>query len=260
MKKTLFLLITAVMILLTSALPVFASTSQVVDGAGRLTDAEKSAISDKAASLSGKYKIDVVVVTTSELELSGLSDYEFNRKIMNYADDYYDYNGFGKDGMLLLVAFDGDDIGFWISTTGKCYDYFTTDDIDDIRGDYSYDFRYRGLSHGKAIENALDGCGRVIKDYRSVSPVIFIAAVLVGIIATAVITGKMKRQLKSVRSKAAASDYVAKDSLNITQASEKYLYKNVTRVRIDNDSRSGGSHGGHISSSGSSHGGGGGRV
>ena len=260
MKRILILLISLTMIVLAISLPSYAAGVRVDDRAGVMSAAEKSTVENTAKTISEKYNIDVVVVTTNEIDLTDLSDYEFEYRLMNYADDYYDYNSFGKDGFLLLVAFDGNDIGFWISTSGKCYDYFTEDDFSDIQYAYSKDFRSRGYTHGQAIDNALGRCSGVIKSYRSVSPFLFVIAAVIGLIVSAIVTGSMKRKLKSVRSKPAASDYVKKGSINITHSSETFLYTNVSRVRIESNSRSGGSHGGHYSSSGSFHGGGGGRV
>ena len=71
----------------------------------------------------------------------------------------------------------------------------------------------------------------------------------------------MKSKLKSVHMKAAADDYIIKDSMNITHSSDVFLYKNVVkraRPKNDSSSSSGGGSSTHTSSSGSTHGGGGG--
>ena len=77
-----------------------------------------------------------------------------------------------------------------------------------------------------------------------------------------IVTGSMKSKLKSVHRKRSASEYMKRDSLNMVDASEIYLYSNVTRTYIDRDrdSHSGGGGGVHISSSGTTHGGGGGHF
>ena len=53
---------------------------------------------------------------------------------MAYADDYYDYNGYGagadNDGILLLLSMEDRD--WWISTTGYGIDAFTDYGIDVI--------------------------------------------------------------------------------------------------------------------------------
>ena len=265
MKKIIIFVMTAIMVA-ALALPAFAkdenssSVKRVVDQADILSVTEEADLTVQLEELANKYKIDTVVVTTTDIELSDLSDYDFNRALMNYADDYYDYNGYADDGFLLLLAFDGDERGFWISTKGKCINYFTVDDINDIMNDYGYDTRVANIGFYKSISNSVDGCRRVIKNYKSLSPMVYIAAVVVGLIVMFVVSGKMVNKLKSVRSKPAASEYIKKDTLNITRANDVFLYRNVSRVKIERSSSSGGSHGTHTSSSGSSHGGGGGRV
>ena len=73
----------------------------------------------------------------------------------------------------------------------------------------------------------------------------------VGLVVALIITGIWKRQLKSVRSKSAAADYVLPGSLQITGSQDLYLYSTVTKVKRQQSSSSG-------SSSGRSHSGGGG--
>ena len=252
------------LIIASCSLSVFAGNTakyrNVIDNADILSDTEEADLTTQLEALSQKYKIDAIVVTTTDIELNDLSDYDFKRALMNYADDYYDYNGYADDGFLLLLAFDGDDRGFWISTKGKCIDYFTVDDIDDIMYDYSYDTRIANVGFYKAISNSISGCRSVIKNYRSLSPMTYIIAAVVGLITMFVGSGNMVNKLKSVRSKPGASEYIQKDSLNITRANDIFLYRNVSRVKIERSSSSGGSSGSHTSSSGSSHGGGGGRV
>ena len=266
MKKIIFF-ISFVLIIASCSLFAFADNTakyrNVIDNADILSDTEEADLSVQLEELANKYKIDTVVVTTTDIELSGLSDYQFNSALMNYADDYYDYNGYADDGFLLLLAFDpdSDDRGFWISTKGKCIDYFTVDDIDNIKSDYGHDTRVANVGFYKAISNSINGCRKVIKNYKSLSPLVYIIAVVVGLITMFVGSGSMVNKLKTVRSKPGASEYVKDGSLNITDSNEIFLYRNVSRVAIERSSSSGGgSHGTHTSSSGASHGGGGGRV
>ena len=71
---------------------------------------------------------------------------------------------------------------------------------------------------------------------------------------------KYTKQLKSVKAKAKADDYVVKDSLELKSAKDIFLYRTVSRVRRQTESSGGGGGGIHTSSSGSSHGGGGGKF
>ena len=53
---------------------------------------------------------------------------------MDYADDFYDYNGYGygdsNDGLILIVVMDTSD--WWISTCGKAIKTFTDAGIEYI--------------------------------------------------------------------------------------------------------------------------------
>ena len=47
-----------------------------------------------------------------------------------YADDYYDYNGYAEDGALYLIDLDNGSV--WISTAGKMIRYLTDERIDAV--------------------------------------------------------------------------------------------------------------------------------
>ena len=71
----------------------------------------------------------------------------------------------------------------------------------------------------------------------------------------------MAGQLKSVEPDVAATNYIVENSLTVTQAEEKFLYKTIDKVARPKESKS--SSGGsstHTSSSGRTHGGAGGKF
>lgn len=53
--------------------------------------------------------------------------------------------------------------------------------------------------------------------------------VLIGIVIAFVVTGIMKAQLKSVRKQRAASNYVVDGSFRLTNRTDIFLYRNVSR-------------------------------
>ena len=67
-------------------------------------------------------------------------------------------------------------------------------------------------------------------------------------------------QLKTVRRKAAASDYVRPGSMNVAYANDVFLYSHVNRTAKPKDNDSSGGSATHTSSSGTTHGGGGGKF
>lgn len=229
-----------------------AAPDRLVDNADLLTVSEEAEIGAMLDAVSEQYQMDVVIVTTDSTD---------GKSPMAYADDFYDYNGYGYgasyDGVLLLISMEDRD--WWISTTGRAINAFSDSTIDLI-GEAMLDDLSRGR-YSKAFETFAEECAYYIDGEINGFPFDFgfnlIVAVVIGLVAALIVTGIMRGQLKSVRRQAAASDYVRFNSLKVTQSNEIFLYRNVSRIRKASSS-SGSST--HRSSSGRSHGGGGGKF
>ena len=65
----------------------------------------------------------------------------------------------------------------------------------------------------------------------------------------------MKSQLKSVRSQPEAMSYVINDSVSFTEQSDVFLYKTLTKTKIQKAESGSGGSSTHTSSSGATHGG-----
>lgn len=76
-----------------------ADLPRVVDEADLLSDSEEKELAGKIEDLTDKYNFDIVIVTADTIN---------GETPMAYADDYYDYNGYGagadNDGILLLLS------------------------------------------------------------------------------------------------------------------------------------------------------------
>ena len=107
------------------SIPVYADKELVADQAGLFTGEEAESLRQAAGTLGGKYSMDIVIVTTSNTE--GKSSRE-------YADDYFDYNGYGiggeRDGILFLIDYDNREA--YISTSGNGIRYLTDERIERI--------------------------------------------------------------------------------------------------------------------------------
>ena len=165
--------------------------------------------------------------------------------IRSYADDYYDYNGYADNGVLLLVAMDTRE--YWVSTTGSCIDDVDVSDLEDAF--------LSDLSDGNYYEAF---CAYADACLDETMPMALWVALLIclgiGLVIGLITVLVMKGKLKTVRSQSGADSYMCHDAFNITHQSDIFLYQTVTRRAKPQNN---GSHGG---SSGRSHGGGGGRF
>lgn len=258
MKKLITMLL-ALLITLSFAVPAFAEAMpRLVDQADLLTDAQEASLLSKLDSISNRQGMDVVVVTADTLD---------GKSPMAYADDFYDYNGYAEDGILLLVSMEDSD--WWISTAGYGITAFTDAGIEYLGNRF-----VPSLSDGDyagAFEIFADHCDEFITQAKTGDPydthnlpkepfdflLNLAVSFVIGLVIAAVATAVMKGKLKSVRAQAGASGYVKTGSMNVTHRQDLFLYRDVNRTAKPKDS-SGSST--HTSSSGRSHGGGGGKF
>lgn len=238
------------------------SVPRLVDDADLLSDSEEASLLARLDEISSRQQFDVVIVT-----VDSLGDYYY----VDYADDYFDYNGFGFgenfDGALLLISMEPGNRVCYISTCG--YGLTALDDstidrmLDDIVDDHLADGEYN-----EAMNRFADLCDYFVAQAKDGHPgelprVPFSSALssalalglLLGLIVAAIRVLILKHSMKSVRRQHGAGNYVRAGSLNLTASSDLYLYSTVSRSKREQSSSGGSSS--HTSSSGRSHGGGG---
>lgn len=238
---------------------------RVVDIAGLLTEDENWELIAKLDEISIRQSMDIVVLTTDTLD---------GDSPMDYADYAYDSLQFGygdsRDGVLLLVSIAESD--WYISTCGYGITAFTDAGIqhigDEIRpylsdGDFMTAFeRYAELCD-EFITRARSGepydRGTLPKEPFSHVKWIF-GSLIVGFIVATIVVGRMKGQLKTVRAQNTANSYMKKDSMNVAESRDLFLYRTVTRTAKATNNGGGGGSSTHRSSSGTTHGGGGGKF
>lgn len=227
---------------------------RVVDGADLFSDSEEQLLSRRIAEMGQRYSNDFVIVTVNDT---------YERSHMEYADDYFDYNGYGLgpdyDGMLLLICMNSNHRGWYISTHAECLRRFSDSDIDYL-GDSIKPYLSDG-EYYRAAEKYLDKIAEVFdrpenyyvkkKMQGAIFPSIIVAAVI-----ALIVLGMMRGSMKTARTAQNAAVYLVKDSFYLRRESDTFLNSHVTRTRRSSSSSSGGSS--HRSSSGRSHGGGGG--
>lgn len=237
---------------------------RLVDNADILDDSEETSLLKKLDEISERQKFDVVVVTVDSLE---------GKTAEEYADDFYDENGYGvgndKDGVLLLVSMEDRD--WWMSTTGFGITAITDAGIDYISDKF---LEYLGDDkYAKAFDTYAELCDEFIAQAKKGTPYdgsnmpkepfpVFrniLIALGVGIVLSLIIVLIMRSKMRTVRSQPAASDYMKQGSMDITKSRDLFLYTHLDKKAIPKKNESRGSTT-HTSSSGTTHGGGGGKF
>lgn len=268
MKKIISVLF-ALFLLSTLVLPSFAADLYLIDNGNLLTEEEAGRVDSRLREVSEEIGMDVLIRTASSLG---------GKSAMAYADDAMDYEyGQVEDGILLLLSMDERE--WYVSTKGRGISSFDDSGIDWMmdqvlgeikRGDYEEAF----LKFAQAAKEYSEEDHFFSKDLDSqwndysyssgkrgfhFSVIGFAVCFAFGLGISFVIVLGMKSQLKSARFQN-ANPYLLPGSFRLTQNVDLFLYKNVTRVKIESTSSSGGGGGVHTSSSGSSHGGHGGKF
>ena len=249
-------------LLLLLALPLFSqdhARDRVVDNAGLLNSGEKASLSARLDSLSEAYDFDLVIVT--EESIGGA-------RPMDYADDFFDYNGYGlggdRDGCLFLIVTGTRD--YWISTSGRGIDILNPHAFGKLESD-ALQF-LRGNNYYAAFDSFVKNWERFLiigakgKSYnffdRSHGILVIIGWVIALVIGFIVVL-IWKKGMNTALPKTQADSYMIPGSLNFSAKTDRFLYSVVTKTKRKDESSSS-SGGSHTSSSGRSHGGGGGKY
>ena len=263
---------------------------RVFDQAGLFSETEIIQLEEKIVQCRKSTKMDVVIV-------SAYADGE--RSAEEYADDYYDYGGFGvgkkASGVLLLYYMDGPGQPggeCYISTAGTMINMLTDERIESILDDVYGDLGNRDFAG--ATEHFLEDVKAYVKEgvesgqytydrdtgeivrYHSIRLYeVAIAMVIAGILAGSVCLDIKKRYAMKQSSREVSNSlqaYRADCAFHFSVAGDKMVNKYVRSVPIPKNTssgRGGRGHSGsssagrstiHTSSSGSSHGGGGRRF
>ena len=225
----------------------------VVDDANLFSPTDKNELEEKAKEISDKLDFDFVIVTTKNTN---------GKSSMVYADDYYDYNGYRDNGILMLINMQKNEV--WLSTTGTGISYFTDANIDTMLDkiapkltDKKYHnastiFLDKGYIHVAKKMNKLTIMERLTYSLKNTAKY-FIGILIISAGYVAIIyfnTNKKK--------KASTSNYLGKDGLKLSKTTDVFLTTHTTKTYVPpaSSSSSGGSST-HTGSSGTSHGGGG---
>ena len=244
---------------------------RLVDNADLLTSSEEETLLALLDETSAKWQCNIAVLTVESHDGS----------IQDFADDYFDYNGFQADyngsGILFMLSMADREWAF--STCGEAIDVFTDYGqqylidamMDDLReGDYNGACKAYVKECDRLLNEASKGTPydvyskpmRTAADYLNFG----LYSVVIGLVVALFPILKMKSDLKTVKMNSGARNYSA-GGPSFRARDDRFLHKTLSKTPRpqDNDSSSSGgsSHrssfsGGsstHISSSGTTHGG-----
>lgn len=239
-------ILTALLVLVLIAgmsLSVFAKEALVIDNAGLLTEQQERDLEAKLQQIGDKYDAQLIVYTVSSAN---------GQNIDTYVNKLYDSNQWGngknRDGVLLLVCMDPRE--YRILSNGYAGKAISEDTIDTIGGKIK-----PHLSDGdyaEAFSIFADQCTYYLDGYLNGFPfnvgLFLVISLVIGLVAGVITANVLKKQLKTIRYRNQANDYVKPGSLRVTTSREYFLYRHVTSSpHSDSSSNSGSS-----SSSGSS--------
>lgn len=255
MKKKILAFLCIIATFVLTVCPVFAIGTDpcpyVKDETNTLSSSEVNILTDRLKSISEKYHMQVAVVV--------LKTHSGDQN--TFAENYYDRNGYGfgntHDGVIFFISMGPRK---WsISTQGRGTKAFTQ-----AGREYMGEKLKKYLSKNQfnsAFTKFADYCEEYLEQYENGTPydkghlpfntnkfLIFCGiSLVIAFIISLICTGVMKSKLKSVRQQDTAKYYVRRGSLNIRNGYEQFLYRTVTRRKIESHSGGGGGGGSHSS-------------
>ena len=244
-------------------MPSTRQKERLYDQAELLFNFEQKDILDRLNALSQKHNSNIVILTCDN----------HSGPIQDYADDYFDYNGFQADyngnGILFMLSMYDREFAF--STSGNATEAFTDYGLEhlfeEMRSDLSDDDYYGAFK--KYIETVdylytqYENGNTYDVGFKDTSPQALIKVgvicVGIGLVVALIPLAVMAASLNNVEERADAAGYQSHNGLHMSVHKDTYLRSRTTKTRIPDSSSSSRSSGGgssiHISSSGSSHGG-----
>lgn len=243
MKRTTMLLL-AVLMLLTLAVPVMAAAEYVVDDADILTDGEEQELEALAAEISGRYDCDICILTVWDYRDYGSGN------VRSTAEQYFSAQGLGqgsdKNGVLLLLGMAERDYaliahGNLANTAFTDYgkEVLSEEFLDDFRYDDWYDGFYDYLECSNEFLDAAERGEPVdintVKGKGAIWVVFLVPLAVAGIAC-----GIMAATMKTARKQTHANSYIPDGGVQITGRSDRFINRTVVRQKIENNSSSGG--------------------
>jgi len=245
MKKTLSVLLLTLLFSLALMPVAFAADYYLVhDEAEVFTEKQDSELEIRAQEISDKYGLDVVVITTANMH--GYND------SFELAMDFYDELEFDTNGVLLLICTTDRDVAVIAHGSGNTA---FTDYGKDVMLDKHIVPRLKGNKYYAAASVFLDKAEDYLSQAKAGTPFdrntdfdnedeYFWYKLLFTLLApfaiAFVLCIKWKEDMKTAVEARAADQYIPAGGFQLTGQQDQFLYRTVTRVKIERSSSSGG--------------------
>ena len=207
--------------------PAVDATEKIYDFADLLTPGEEEALYKHVKHFIDKTKIDYVIVTISKNN-KGSS--------MAYTKDFYNYNDFGNDGIILLI--DREYKGIYMTTNGRAIELFPDSRMEPIlKNTFNLTKEKKYFEACKSFTTSIsefvkigivtddeevvkvskDGTVKVSKSLHLVGVSVF------ALVGTLIIVGILVLSSRMVKKATTANDYLNKDTMKIIDISEMFL-------------------------------------
>lgn len=241
--KKLLALLFAVMLLCFSLVSVSAavSTEYLYDYEWILSDSEASALMSKLENMSYRHECNVAVVTSEDFD--GRSIEAFSKDFAEAIEDNGSYTG------TILMTVSETQREYYVYTTKGVGGVFTSSVREDICDNF-LSYLQNGDYYG-AMNSFADDCDSYLSNFTaddtSKEPTTFLdilfyifVALVVGFLIALIAVLAMKGQLKSVRFQSQANNYIKEGTFRLTESTDTFLYRTVTRTARPKENSSSG--------------------
>ena len=221
--------------------PAINASEKIYDFAEILTENEEKKLYKNIKHFIKETDIDLVIVTIKE-NVKGLANDTANTRMKLYAHDFYNYNDFKKNGLLLLI--DMHVGGIYMVTEGRAVELFPNSRMNPIlKNVYDKVSKKEYFSAcngfitsvsdfvnirlpGDDDEHIIDDDGNVVDDvFGNILWMFLISFVVSGIVVGVMINSYKEQKLNKI-----SKDYLNRDSINITTISDFYLGSKTKRA------------------------------
>ena len=262
MKKTISFLLFALFSVLLIPLSVSAASGElsidgyVTDDAHLLTNSQLQMLENRAESLSNNYRCDVRIITIDDM-----ADYGYSRIDSFSYNTFMDYGlgyGSGRDCVIFVLSMsDRDyDLRAWGEYALTAFTPYGIDDLLDsyvlekLRVDDYYQafslFLDRAEVYFKMADEGRPFDSNTAPKNRTTTVVVL---VIVSLLIAGIICGVWRARMKTAKIAKTAGNYIPQGGFRLTGQGDMFLYRTVTRTKVQSSSSSSGGAGSGIGGS-----------